>query len=52
MAAVRMVWAVDAVLLAALGGAAAAVTLGTPAVLVGVSATLTGIGIKRWRGRR
>ena len=52
MAAVRVIWGLDAIVLAALGGAAAARAFESPVLLLGVSAILTSIGIKRWRDRR
>ncbi|MBG6215326.1 hypothetical protein RCH23_003266 [Cryobacterium sp. CAN_C3] len=52
MAAVRIAWALDAILLAALGGGAAALAFEAPVLLLGVTATLISIGIKRWRDRR
>ncbi len=52
MAAVRMVWALDAILFAAFAGAAAMLAaLGSPLLLGVVTAALSGIAIKRWRDR-
>lgn len=52
MAAVRMAWALDGVLLAASGGAAAALAFESPILLLSVGAGLIGMGIHRWRHRR
>ena len=52
MAAVRLVWAFDAVALAALGGAAAAVALVSPLLVLGVGVTIAAVALTRWRGRR
>lgn len=51
-AAVRMAWALEAVLLAAAAGAAAAMVFEAPVVLVAVTAALLGVGFSRWRHRR
>lgn len=50
-AAIRMTWALDALLLAALARASAALAFQAPALLIGVTATLLGVGINRWRHR-
>ena len=50
-AAVRMTWAVDAVLLAASAGASAALAFESPLLLTGVAATVVIVGINRWRHR-
>ena len=50
-AAVRLAWALDAVLFAALAGAAAASAFSSPILLIGVSVALLGVGIRRWRHR-
>jgi hypothetical protein len=52
MAAVRAAWAVDGLLLATLGGAAAAVVFQVPLLIIGVTITVAGIVINRWRTRR
>lgn len=52
MAAVRMAWALDGVLLAAASGASAALAPASPILLLGVGAILIGAGINRWRHRR
>ena len=52
MAAVRMAWALDGVLLAALGGASAALAFESPLLLFGVGTSLVGIGIHRWNHRK
>lgn len=51
-AAVRMAWAMDALLLAAATGASVALLFQAPALLIGVTAILLGVGISRWRHRR
>jgi len=50
-AASRMAWAMDALLLTALAGAATAMMFHAPALLTGVSVTLLAVGINRWRHR-
>ncbi|GAA2442858.1 hypothetical protein [Agromyces soli] len=50
-AAVRMAWAVDGLLLVALSGAAAALVLESPLLLLGAALALLGIGASRWRQR-
>ncbi|MGL3149559.1 DUF6297 family protein [Microbacterium sp. A82] len=50
-AAIRMTWAVDSLLIAGLAGAAAALVLHTPTLLIGVAAPLAGVVISRWRCR-
>ncbi|TQO19888.1 hypothetical protein FB472_1488 [Rhodoglobus vestalii] len=52
MAAVRVIWGLDAILLAALGGAAAVLAFESPILLLGISTALTGIVVTRWRDRR
>lgn len=52
MQIVRAAWALEAVLLSALAGAAAAFIPVAPILLIGVAAALAAIGIKRWRDRR
>ena len=51
-AAIRLTWALDAVLLTAFAGASAALLFQTPALLAGMTATLTAVAISRWRRRR
>ncbi|MEN2741068.1 hypothetical protein ABCS02_25070 [Microbacterium sp. X-17] len=51
-AAVRLVWALDGVLLAASAGAAAAIAFESPLWLAVVAATAGAIVIRRWRRRR
>lgn len=51
-AALRLAWAIDALLLTALVGAAAATVFQSPASLISVSVVLLVIGINRWRHRR
>src|SRR5690606_21405153 len=50
-AAIRMAWAVDSLLIAALAGAAAALVLQAPILLIGVTASLIGVVVSRWRRR-
>ncbi|MRG60353.1 hypothetical protein GE115_10820 [Agromyces sp. CFH 90414] len=50
-AAVRMVWAIDGVLLAALAGAGAALASASPVLLVAVAVVVVAVGIRRWRAR-
>ncbi|WP_286795410.1 hypothetical protein [Microbacterium sp. UBA3394] len=50
-AAVRMIWALDAVLLIAFAGAAAALAFESPVLLIGVAITLVGLVVARWRQR-
>lgn len=47
-AAVRLTWALDWVLFAALGGASAALVFQTPGLFVGMTATLFAVAITRW----
>lgn len=51
-AAVRMAWAIDALLLVALSGAAAALVLVSPLPAAGAAAVLLVVGVSRWRQRR
>lgn len=51
-AAVRLTWALDALLLVALAGASASLVFQAPALLIGVTTTMLGVGINRWRHRR
>lgn len=51
-AGVRLVWALDGVLLAALAGAAAALVFTSPALPAGVAAAGIGVAAHRWRARR
>ncbi|MFC3398613.1 hypothetical protein ACFOEP_09125 [Microbacterium amylolyticum] len=51
-AAARAVWAVDGVVLTALGGAAAIMMFAAPVPLIVVCAVTIGIGVARWRYRR
>ncbi|MDF2506676.1 MAG: hypothetical protein K0Q52_535 [Microbacterium sp.] len=51
-AAVRLAWALDGILFAALAGAAAVTVFAAPLLLIGVPAALIGIGVQRWRHRR
>ncbi|MGM7696963.1 hypothetical protein [Microbacterium sp. A84] len=50
-AAIRMAWALDALLLSALAGTSAAFVFQAPVLLIGVTATLIGVSINRWRHR-
>ena len=50
-AAMRMAWAVDAVLLTALAGAAAALAFASPLLLAGATVAIVAVGISRWRRR-
>ncbi|KRC61353.1 hypothetical protein ASE14_10705 [Agromyces sp. Root81] len=50
-AAVRMTWALDGLLLAALAGASAALAFEVPLLFIGVAVTLITVGINRWRHR-
>lgn len=50
-AAVRMIWALDAVLLVAFAGAAAALAFESPGLLIGVAITLIGLVVARWLQR-
>lgn len=50
-AVVRITWALDGVLLAALAGTSAVLLFQAPILLIGVAATLIGVGISRWRHR-
>lgn len=50
-AAVRMTWALDAVLLTALAGASAALAFESPVLLAGVTVAIVVVGINRWRRR-
>lgn len=50
-AAVRLVWALDGVLLSALAGASVAVVFGSPVLLLVVSIALIGLIVFRWRHR-
>lgn len=52
MAAVRITWALDGVVFAAVGGAAAAVLSDAPIAMIGVAGTVLVTGIRRWRHRR
>lgn len=47
-AAIRMTWAVDGLLIAASAGAAAALVLQAPILLIGVTASLIGVVVSRW----
>lgn len=50
-AAIRLIWALDAVLAAALAGIAAALIVEVPALLVGVAVAMFGVASRRWRRR-
>ncbi|MCU1480730.1 MAG: hypothetical protein JWQ19_1516 [Subtercola sp.] len=52
MAAVRMAWALDGLLLAALVGTSAALAVGAPLLLLTAAGIVIGSGIFRWRSRR
>ncbi|SJN37940.1 hypothetical protein FM104_09860 [Microbacterium esteraromaticum] len=51
-AAVRLAWALDGLLFAALAGVAAVVVFESPLLLAGVAVAVGGIGVSRWRHRR
>lgn len=50
-AAIRLIWALDGVLLAALAGASVALLLHAPFLLVGVALAIGGVGLARWKHR-
>ena len=50
-AAVRLAWALDAILLSALAGVAAVLVFQAPALLVAVSGALLAVAVVRWRAR-
>lgn len=52
MAAVRMLWALDAIVLSAIGGASAVLLFEAPIFGLSVGAAVIATGISRWRGRR
>lgn len=51
-AAMRLIWAVDGLLIAAIAGASAALLLDAPAVVAIVALVLVGTALNRWRHRR
>ncbi|MEV7692219.1 hypothetical protein AB0N73_02690 [Microbacterium sp. NPDC089189] len=51
-AAVRLVWALDGLVLAAGAGAAAGIVLASPVPLLAVATVVAVIGVTRWRHRR
>lgn len=50
-AIMRMTWALDGVLLVAVAGAAGTLAFDSPLLLLGVTGTLIGVGLNRWRHR-
>ncbi|MFB2556523.1 hypothetical protein [Herbiconiux liangxiaofengii] len=52
MAAVRLAWALDAAILAALAGTACALVVDAPVLALGVAGAIATTGISRWRHRR
>lgn len=50
-AVARLIWALDGALFAALAGATAVLVFPSPLLLIGVAASLVGVGLHRWRHR-
>jgi hypothetical protein len=50
-AAIRLIWALDAVLVAAIAGVSATLILQTPVLLVGITSAMLAVAVHRWRRR-